>query len=99
MADKTIYFQKDEDANAIMADIADIAAVHGYVNQRGTGSAPQLLAAIANGKVALWLPDSIDAMLRVAERLEAESDYSYDAFDSLSGTLRATVQRAIEADE
>lgn len=54
---KLIYFRNRHNADRIMATLAEIAANLGYVNaggpNPGAGNVAELLAAIANGEIAV----------------------------------------------
>lgn len=54
---KLLYFRNRHDADAVMAALAGIAASHGYVNAAGpnpgAGNVAELMAAIANGDLAV----------------------------------------------
>lgn len=54
---KLLYFRQRHDADRIMATVAEIAANLGYVNaggpNPGVGNVAELLAAIANGEIAV----------------------------------------------
>ena len=96
MPNRTIYFPEGAD---VFEAAAEIAADLGFVGKHGRGNIPQLLTAIVSGEVAIWLPPSIDGMIRAAEVLRAASVYPGDSLEGLANALEAAVQRAIAFDE
>lgn len=79
---KLLYFRNEHDEDAIMSSLAQIASQHGYTNiagpKPGAGNVAELLAAIADGEVALVLLPDEHLSLAVDFLRQAARDHSGD---------------------
>lgn len=86
---QNVYFPDAEEGAAVMAEFKAMSETLGLGGKR------EFLTAITSGEVVVWMPDDINAMLRVAERMKAESGYKNDAFESLATAIRTAAERQI----
>lgn len=98
---KLLYFRNEHDEDAIMSSLARIASEHGYTNMAGPkpgqGNVAELLAAIADGEVALvLLPDehlslAVDFLRQAAREQSADLPLSNALSDIASSLARPGV--------
>lgn len=70
MTSKNIRFRVNQDAEAIMSDLAEIAASLGLLNQRGGGDIAGLLEHIATGDAVILPTAYLDDLFDIAIRFE-----------------------------
>lgn len=104
MTSYLLYFRNHRDVKAILAALAEIALAFGYINHAGpnpgAGNVAELLAAIANGELALiLLPDeqrdyAIDDLNTDAQVAATAGDYwRAQTYPALARALAAARQR------
>lgn len=92
----------DEEARQLRADLASIAAHHGYTSERGPtageGNPAALLVAIASGEIALLLladgPRNA-AIRRLRELAPSEHPTIREAFHGLANALETAIAREL----
>lgn len=92
----------EEGARQLRADLASIAAHHGYTSERGPtagdGNPAALLVAIASGEIALVLladgPRNA-AIRRLRELAPSEHPTVREAFQGIAHALEAAVEREL----